>query len=98
MKLTNARLYPETGEPGWAAWLALRQPREAIPQAPKNQSCCEHAEHRGERWRRAPSARMRKPVPPAAIRSTEKLGRFVRPDAIFPQNLLCLVEWNATFA
>jgi hypothetical protein len=35
------------------------------------------AERRGERWRRAPSARLAKPVPPAAIRSTEKFGALV---------------------
>src|SRR5207237_1857623 len=32
------------------------------------------AQRRGERWRRATGARIRKWVPPAAIRSTEKLG------------------------
>src|SRR5436190_7212495 len=31
------------------------------------------AQRRGERWRRATSARIRKRVPPAAIRPTEKL-------------------------
>src|SRR5205807_2407580 len=32
------------------------------------------AQRRGERWRRAPSARICKRAPPAAIRSTEKLA------------------------
>jgi len=32
------------------------------------------SERRGERWRRPTSARIRKRVSPAAIRSTEKLG------------------------
>ena len=32
-----------------------------------------NAERQGERWRRTPSARIGKQVPPSAIRSTEKL-------------------------
>jgi hypothetical protein len=33
-----------------------------------------NAERPGERWRRTQGARIREQVPPAAIRSTEKLG------------------------